>query len=70
MIARRCAFIPQPRQPILPAFASGEDLDEETALHRAALAGLEERLAAQPVQEEGAKPYRDRLEFEVRTIMF
>src|SRR5207237_70870 len=67
--ARRCAFIPQPRQPILPAFAGGDDLDEETALRRAALAGLEARLAAQPMQEKVAKPYRDRLEFELGTII-
>ena len=36
VIARRCAFIPQPRQPILPAFTSDEGVDEETALRRAA----------------------------------
>ncbi|MFL5267152.1 MAG: DNA polymerase III subunit alpha [Stellaceae bacterium] len=68
VIARRCAFIPQPRQPILPAFASGEGLDEETALRRAALAGLEARLAAQAIRQE-AKPYYDRLEFELGTII-
>ena len=45
VIARRCAFIPQPRQPILPAFPTVDGLDEETALRRAAQAGLEERLA-------------------------
>src|SRR5438045_1733378 len=53
VIARRCAFIPQPRQPILPAFPSGEGVDEETALRRAAHAGLEARLLVlgpQPVE--------------------
>jgi DNA polymerase III subunit alpha len=70
VIARRCAFIPQQRQPILPAFASGDGLDEETALRRAALAGLEARLMAQgAVPDELAKPYRDRLEFELGTII-
>jgi DNA polymerase III subunit alpha len=70
VIARRCAFIPQPRQPILPAFPTAEGIDEETALRRAALAGLEVRLAAQNAeQEELAKPYRDRLEFELGTII-
>ncbi len=70
VIARRCAFIPQPRQPILPAFAVGEGFDEETALRRAAAAGLEMRLAAQGAQqEELAKPYRERLEFELGTII-
>ena len=70
VIARRCAFVPQPREPILPAFAAGEGLDEGTALRRAAQTGLEIRLAAQNVQhEDRAKPYWDRLEFELGTII-
>ncbi len=69
VIARRCAFIPQPRQPILPAFPSAEGVDEETALRRAALAGLDTRLAALGVEEELLKPYRDRLDFELGTII-
>jgi DNA polymerase III subunit alpha len=69
-IARRCAFIPRPRQPILPAFPAGDNLDEGTALHRAALAGLDARLTAVGLrQEEAARPYRDRLEFELATII-
>jgi DNA polymerase III subunit alpha len=69
VIARRCAFIPQPRQPILPAFPTAAGIDEETALRRAALAGLEVRLATHNVEhEELAKPYRDRLAFELGTI--
>jgi DNA polymerase-3 subunit alpha len=70
VIARRCAFIPQPRQPILPAFTTDEGVDEETALRRAALCGLEARLIALGLQaEESVKPYRDRLEFELGTII-
>ncbi len=69
VIARRCAFIPQPRQPILPAFPTAEGINEETALRRAALAGLEARLAAPGLQQEEAKPYRERLEFELGTII-
>ncbi|MBV8508258.1 MAG: DNA polymerase III subunit alpha, partial [Alphaproteobacteria bacterium] len=70
VIARRCAFIPQPRQPILPAFPSAEGVDEETALRRAAHAGLEARLAAVGLQpEEVVRPYRERLEFELGTII-
>ena len=70
VIARRCAFIPQPRQPILPAFTSDEGIDEETALRRAAQAGLEARLVALgPQPEEVIRPYRDRLEFELGTII-
>jgi DNA polymerase-3 subunit alpha len=70
VIARRCAFIPQPRQPILPAFRSAEGIDEETALRRAALAGLDGRLKALGLQAEASvKPYRDRLNFELDTII-
>jgi DNA polymerase III subunit alpha len=70
VIARRCAFIPQPRQPILPAFAGSEGVNEETALRRAALAGLDVRLAALGTEtQNAAKPYRDRLEFELGTII-
>ena len=69
VIARRCAFIPQPRQPILPAFPCAEGIDEETALRRASLAGLDTRLGALGVEEEeSARPYRERLEFELGTI--
>ena len=70
VIARRCAFIPQPRQPILPAFTSAEGIDEETALRQAAHAGLEARLTVLgPQPEEVIRPYRDRLEFELGTII-
>src|SRR5260370_15271071 len=59
VIARRCAFIPQPRQPILPAFTSDQGIDEETALRRAALSGLEARLPPlRPHPEEAIHPYR------------
>jgi DNA polymerase-3 subunit alpha len=77
VIARRCAFIPQPRQPILPAFPTAPGEDEATALRRAALAGLEARLERQVWRPEHdaderarlAEPYRERLEFELDTII-
>ena len=70
VIAQRCAFIPQPRQPILPAFTTDADSDEETALRRAAAAGLDARLTALGVEEEASvKPYRERLDFELDTII-
>ena len=70
VIARRCAFIPQPRQPILPAFPIAEGDSEEAALRRAAHAGLDARLAAQNINRDDlAKPYWDRLEFELATII-
>src|SRR5713101_6117073 len=69
VIARRCAFIPQPRQPILPAFPVADGLDEETALRRAAQAGLDVRLTRSGIGDADAGPYRDRLEFELGTII-
>jgi DNA polymerase III subunit alpha len=69
VVARRCAFIPQPRQPILPAFPTEEGDTEESALRRAAQAGLAARLARLGIEEAKAKPYRERLEFELATII-
>jgi DNA polymerase III subunit alpha len=69
VIARRCGFIPQPRQPILPAFPTVGALDEETALRRAAHAGLEERLSRAGIGVDAAGPYRERLAFELETIV-
>jgi len=69
VIARRCAFIPQPRQPILPAFPTEAGDTEETALRRAAQAGLDARLARLNIGEAVAQPYRERLEFELGTII-
>jgi DNA polymerase-3 subunit alpha len=70
VIAQRCAIMPQPRPPILPAFPSADGLDEETALRRAAVGGLDARLAALGLQqEEQSKPYRERLEYELGTII-
>src|SRR4051812_39887942 len=67
VIARRCAFIPQPRKPILPAFPLPDATSEESALGEAARAGLEARLQAAPVSDE--KPYHERLEFELDMIV-
>ncbi len=62
-IARRCAFGPYRRDPILPKFAE----DEIEELHRQARAGLAERLRviphAAPVED-----YDKRLEFELGII--
>ena len=69
VIARRCSFIPQPRQPILPAFPTADGIDDETALRRAARVGLDERLARFETAETAATPYRERLEFELDTIV-
>src|SRR5213082_455488 len=67
VIARRCAFIPQSRKPILPAFPLPDGTSEESALREAARAGLEARLEAARISD--AKPYHDRLEFELDMIV-
>ena len=73
VIARRCAFIPQPRRPILPAFplpeGAAQSLDEASALRGAAHAGLAARLSAAGIAEAAAQPYRERLEFELDMIV-
>src|SRR3984893_17120344 len=69
VIARRCAFIPQQRQPILPAFPTTGGADEETALRHAARAGLEERLCRAEIGGDAAAPYRQRPEFEPAQVV-
>jgi DNA polymerase-3 subunit alpha len=68
VIAQRCAFMPTMQAPILPAFPMPEGLDEAGALRQSALEGLEARLAAAPAGTDPA-PYRERLEFELGTII-
>jgi DNA polymerase-3 subunit alpha len=67
VVARRCAFIPQPRKPILPAFPLPEGTDEESALREQARAGLDARLEAAGIVD--PKPYRERLAFELDMIV-
>jgi DNA polymerase III subunit alpha len=70
-IARRCAFYPGKRDPILPKFVSASSgVDEEAAeLRRQAFEGLEMRLKINGLNggftEEG---YRERLKFELEVI--
>src|SRR5690348_14255247 len=76
VIAQRCAFMPEPRQPILPPFKGASGRDEVAELRDAAAAGLERRLArALPAdldaaqREAAAAPYRERLAFELDVIV-
>ncbi len=62
-IAKRCAYRPVKRKPILPRFAENE-VDE---LRRQAREGLEARLAVIPHSATVAE-YRERLEFELGVI--
>jgi DNA polymerase-3 subunit alpha len=62
-IARRCAFRPRKRKPILPKFAE----DEVEELRRQAREGLDARLAVIP-HAAPVEAYRERLEFELGVI--
>ena len=77
VIARRCAYMPGERAPILPPFEVEADRTEEEELRLMAREGLQGRLDTAVFTEEMdanqreavAKPYRDRLEFELSVIL-
>jgi len=67
VIAKRCAYMPPERKPILPAFTTEAGRDESEELRAQAIAGLEGRLTAAGIND--VKPYQDRLTFELDTII-
>ncbi|MGZ5889977.1 MAG: DNA polymerase III subunit alpha, partial [Hyphomicrobium sp.] len=76
-IARRCAFRPKGRKPILPRFVAGDDVVSETEqarretaeLRRQAEQGLRERLAtAPPAPGFTVADYEKRLAYEIDVI--
>ena len=69
VIARRCAFMPQSRKPILPAFSTAAGLDEERRC--AARPPRVWRRGCKPAASptDAAAPYRERLEFELDMIV-
>ena len=77
VVARRCAFMPESRTPILPPYASADGASEQDAIRAQAASGLERRLAAHvytpdmddAAREAAARPYRERLEFELGIII-
>jgi DNA polymerase-3 subunit alpha len=77
VIARRCAYMPGERAPILPPFEVETGNNEEEELRIMARDGLEKRLEDQvwtaemdaAEREEVAKPYRERLDFELDVII-
>jgi DNA polymerase-3 subunit alpha len=69
VIARRCAFMPDQHAPILPAFPTAGDRTETDQLRAEAEEGLRLRLTALGIGEHDAKPYRDRLAFELDVIV-
>ncbi len=71
-IAKRCSFLLQTVDPILPPFDCGEGRTEIEELRKMAEDGLKWRLenfVDNFNDETVAKPYRDRLEFELKTII-
>ncbi len=67
VIARRCAYMPPTRNPILPDFSTGAGRDEPAELRVQAEEGLRVRLAASPVTNEA--DYTARLAFELDVII-
>ncbi len=76
VIAKRCAVMVERRDPILPRSPKAGDQTEADALRDLAKTGLEERLQKyvfidsmdETEQQEAAKPYRDRLDYELDVI--
>jgi DNA polymerase-3 subunit alpha len=76
VIARRCSFMVPSRAPILPAFPTAAGRTEVEELRAQAEAGLERRLGAHifepemtgDARDERARPYRERLAYEIQVI--
>ena len=66
-IARRCAYMPPARKPILPAFPTTKGRSEEEELRAQAKEGLKARLAKDKVDD--PKVYAERLDFELDVII-
>ena len=71
VIARRCAFMVEARDPILPPFDCGPGRTEEEELRALSTAGLDARLAAERGggREHADKDYRERLDYELGVIL-
>ena len=67
-IARRCAFRPKKRDPILPQFVPESGRSPEDEIRVQAKAGLDRRMVSHPFSAE-EKVYRDRLEYELEVII-
>ncbi|MBV9550755.1 MAG: DNA polymerase III subunit alpha, partial [Alphaproteobacteria bacterium] len=67
-IARRCAFVPKKRKPILPVFVPESGLTAEAELKAQAEAGLAARMAAARQLSGDAGAYHERLAYELGII--
>ncbi len=70
VVAKRCAYYPEPREPILPAFPTTSGRSEADELRTQARAGLDDRLEglARGSGEEGRPAHHERLEYELGVI--
>ncbi len=67
VIAQRCAFKVPMQPPILPNFTS-DPADEPAEMRRMAKEGMQARLDATEISGEAAKPYWERLDYEMGVI--
>ncbi len=68
-IAKRCAFMPRPRNPILPPFPTASGRSEIDELREQALEGLKARLETIASADRENSPYFERLNFELDVII-
>ncbi|NKB57054.1 MAG: DNA polymerase III subunit alpha [Alphaproteobacteria bacterium] len=76
VVAQRCAFMPDTHEPILPPYPKLDGRGEEEVLREMAAEGLDGRLERQlyaegqsaEEREAVAKPYRERLQYELDVI--
>jgi len=76
VVAQRCAYIPDTRDPILPPYPHLDGRTEEDALRDMSKEGLQKRLEAHvftadmdaAAKEETAKPYWEQLDYELGVI--
>ena len=77
VVARRCAFMPERHDPILPQFPTADGISEEEELRRKSKEGLEQRIATHVLkpgmdeaeQAELADTYRKQLDYELNVII-
>ncbi len=70
VVARRCAYMPEPRKPILPRYTKLADRTEEEALREMATRGLEElRTLGRLAPEIAFASYAERLTYELDMIV-
>ena len=69
VIAQRCAFMPEEHAPMLPAFPTLGERSEAEQLRTESEEGLARRLEVLGIDGDEAKPYQDRLDFEIGVIL-